>query len=791
SGEVSEPAREKVSEAAAETAASEELAVSGTEAADSEEITLTTSEAEADDSGSTEAETEVDEAEIAAAAEERETSAEELGYVPGEILIIYKEEVAEETVAEVAEDLDGELVETISETEEGSIALVSISDDTTVDTAIEQYLEDPAIEVAEPNYILELMDDEETTLETMSESDSSSSALWHLDYVKASTAWSSLATYVKDNSLSLSAVRVAVIDTGADIGHEDLSISNLSVEVCGSNSSGWSYSSLRGDGYVNGSSTNDGSTHGTHVSGIIAAQSNNSVDIQGTGSGGTTDLANSIIDLVVVDAFDQNDGASTASVIQTMEYAYNTAKCTVMNLSLGTTEYSSSLESECNTLYAAGVTIVCAAGNNGSTAAVYPADYSSTISVINITSSGTKYDGSSYGDEDLSAPGTNIYSTKINGAYGYLTGTSMAAPIVTAAAAMLKYVDASLTPSEIKLILCNTATDLNTSGYNAETGYGAVNIADAVDYVIDFMTNSGTTTTYDISGATVSGISSSYTATGSAITPTPTVTYSGVTLTKGTDYTVSYSNNTAPGTATITITGIGNYTGTKQVTFTIVKASQTLSVSASSTSIYTYATSTITASGTGTITYSSGNTSIATVSSSGVVTGKASGTVTITVKAAGNTYYNSATKTVSITVKSGTTVYNGVDYSAVYNYGYYINKYSDLKAAFDSNETAALQHFINYGMSEGRQASESFDVYSYAYKYADLRNPYKNNLSSYYTHYMKYGKSEGRTATGTTTMQNCVTTYNGVDYSSVYNGTYYISKYSDIKNAYGLDDEAI
>ncbi|MCD8157302.1 MAG: vancomycin resistance protein, partial [Clostridiales bacterium] len=101
-----------------------------------------------------------------------------------------------------------------------------------------------------------------------------------------------------------------------------------------------------------------------------------------------------------------------------------------------------------------------------------------------------------------------------------------------------------------------------------------------------------------------------------------------------------------------------------------------------------------------------------------------------------------------------------------------ISKYSDIKNAYGLDDEAILQHFVKYGMKEGRQAISTFNVYSYAYKYADLRSAYKNDLSSYYTHYMKYGKKEGRTATGTTTMQNCVTTYNGVDYSSVYSGTY-------------------
>ncbi|MBD5097505.1 MAG: hypothetical protein HDT40_11070 [Lachnospiraceae bacterium] len=137
------------------------------------------------------------------------------------------------------------------------------------------------------------------------------------------------------------------------------------------------------------------------------------------------------------------------------------------------------------------------------------------------------------------------------------------------------------------------------------------------------------------------------------------------------------------------------------------------------------------------------------------------------------------------------TVYNGVDYSAVYDCNYYVNKYKDIKNAFNLDDAKILAHFVNCGMKEGRQGSAGFEVMSYAYKYADLRNVYKNDLKKYYVHYINYGKKEGRIATGTTSIQNCVTKYNGKDYSAVYNGTYYASKYSDIRKAYGLDDAAM
>ena len=75
----------------------------------------------------------------------------------------------------------------------------------------------------------------------------------------------------------------------------------------------------------------------------------------------------------------------------------------------------------------------------------------------------------------------------------------------------------------------------------------------------------------DISKAVIAPISDQ-TATGSAIEPTVTVTLDGNTLVSGTDYTVSYKDNTAAGTATVTIVGINAYSGTKTATFTIVSA---------------------------------------------------------------------------------------------------------------------------------------------------------------------------------------------------------------------------
>lgn len=137
------------------------------------------------------------------------------------------------------------------------------------------------------------------------------------------------------------------------------------------------------------------------------------------------------------------------------------------------------------------------------------------------------------------------------------------------------------------------------------------------------------------------------------------------------------------------------------------------------------------------------------------------------------------------------TVYNGVDYSTVYDYNYYLSRYPDLKAAFEGNDAAALAHFVNNGMKEGRQGCSQFDVHSYKNAYQDLRLAFGNDLKQYYLHYIDSGKREGRIATGVSTLQNPLTKYKGQDYSLVYDFNYYLNNNPDIKAAYGEDEEEV
>lgn len=84
------------------------------------------------------------------------------------------------------------------------------------------------------------------------------------------------------------------------------------------------------------------------------------------------------------------------------------------------------------------------------------------------------------------------------------------------------------------------------------------------------------------------------------------------------------------------------------------------------------------------------------------------------------------------------------DYSGVYNYDYYISHNADVKNVFGDDDIAVLQHFVECGMHEGRQASENFNVQIYRNRYADLRAAFGNDLEKYYLHYLDNGISEGR-----------------------------------------------
>ncbi len=244
-------------------------------------------------------------------------------------------------------------------------------------------------------------------------------------------------------------VTVAVIDTGVDYTHEDLD-DNV----------------ILGYDWVNDDSDPmDDHGHGTHVAGIVAAEMNG-IGVVGVapnsrilaekvlgadGSGYDFDVANAIID--AADA-----GAD------------------IISLSLGGS-YSRVIEDASNYAYGKGVLIVAAAGNNGGSV-LYPAALDNVIAVSALNSDNTLAYYSSRGTEiEMSAPGGGdklIYSTYPGSTYQGATGTSMAAPHVSGAAALIKSIHPAWSNDEVREHLHSTATDLGPQGKDDYYGHGLV-----------------------------------------------------------------------------------------------------------------------------------------------------------------------------------------------------------------------------------------------------------------------------------------------------------------------------
>jgi subtilisin family serine protease len=277
-------------------------------------------------------------------------------------------------------------------------------------------------------------------------------------------------------------VRVAVVDTGIKLNHVDLA-ANLATGT--------------GTNCINpGQPPNDDHGHGTHVAGTVAAAYN------GQGVVGVATNAQ----LIPVKVLDSTGYGSDAQVICGLDYVAGLAQSQpgpyVLNMSLGdpnrpgeTTCGSSALHQAVCNLTNAGVTVVAAAGNDGADASSFvPAAYDEVIAVSAFTDfdgqrsfagcqadffdygyqcDDTLADFSNYGSVvDVAAPGVHVLSDWIDGGETTISGTSMAAPHVAGAAALVLGANPSLTPAQVRSILESTGECPDGSVANAPTCAG-------------------------------------------------------------------------------------------------------------------------------------------------------------------------------------------------------------------------------------------------------------------------------------------------------------------------------
>jgi thermitase len=270
-----------------------------------------------------------------------------------------------------------------------------------------------------------------------------------------------------DRSTGSSSIVVAVLDTGIDSDHPDL---QARIDPRGYN--------FVGNPGEESSSPEDDHGHGTAVSGVIGAVTSNETGVAGV------DWKAKILPIKVLNS--QGEGP-IEDIVQGIEYAI-AQDVDVMNMSFGQSEPNSSLQTACEDAASGGIVSVVAAGNYNSSSKTYPAGYSSVLSVAAVDDEDKRSvwgsgSASNYGDwVGVSAPGTEIWSTRKNGSYGGTdnlgNGTSLACPFVSGLAGLVKALYPSITTAqEIMDRIKNTADDIDAKnpGYEGKLGTGRIN----------------------------------------------------------------------------------------------------------------------------------------------------------------------------------------------------------------------------------------------------------------------------------------------------------------------------
>lgn len=305
----------------------------------------------------------------------------------------------------------------------------------------------PAVLSVEPNtrvYVDPVPDEFNEGVQPFAVNDPLVSQQYSLERMSVPTAW---------NSTRGDGVTVAIVDTGADFTHPDLAGKFVS----------------RGRDFVNNDQdATDDHGHGTHVSGIASAVTNN-----GQGIAGVAPNAR-LLPVKVLSSTGSGDNAAVASGITWA--ADQGAK--VINLSLGGGYPSATVQAAVDYAWGKGAVVVCAAGNTGASIPQYPAAFPNCVSVSATDSADRLASFSTYGDTvDVAAPGVQVLSTVRGGRYEAWSGTSMATPNVAGVVALIWAAHPTWTAPQVRAALENGA---DAVGPAAQVGKGRVNAARAV-----------------------------------------------------------------------------------------------------------------------------------------------------------------------------------------------------------------------------------------------------------------------------------------------------------------------
>lgn len=270
---------------------------------------------------------------------------------------------------------------------------------------------------------------------------------WHLAKIQAPAAW--------DLTVGSSSVIIAVVDTGVNSSHPDLA-GRL----------------VPGYDFVNSDNDpQDDNGHGTAVAGVAAAASNNALGVAGVS------WLSPVLPVKVLAA----DGSGAYSnIVRGITFAADSG-ARVINLSLGGTTSSRSLQDAVNYAWGKSAVVIAAAGNNGNNVPVYPGACANVVAVSATDANDVRPAWSNYGSYvDLSAPGAGVVALSLNNGYASWNGTSFSSPVAAGAAALVAAVWPRATNAQIVDVLLKNSDDIGTPGYDVYYGQGRVNAARAV-----------------------------------------------------------------------------------------------------------------------------------------------------------------------------------------------------------------------------------------------------------------------------------------------------------------------
>jgi PKD repeat protein len=304
---------------------------------------------------------------------------------------------------------------------------------------------------------------------------------WHLNRIAAPAAWNYFSTG--------STVAIAIVDDAIDRNHPDLA-PNIWVnpnEIPGNgiddDANGYIDDVNGWDVALNNNNPNPPSNqydHGTHVAGIASAATNNGIGVASIGFS---------CKIMCVKATD--DPNSITHGYAGLRYAVD-AGAKIINLSWGSSSFSSSNEAAIAYAISQGAIVVAAAGNENTSTIFYPAGYSGVVSVASTTFNDAKSSFSNYGSwVRISAPGSQILSTIPGNGYDYSSGTSMASPMVAGLLGLMKSRNPGAPNTTLLNCLYSTADDISSQNqsFDGQLGAGRINAQRAMECILGSLNN--------------------------------------------------------------------------------------------------------------------------------------------------------------------------------------------------------------------------------------------------------------------------------------------------------------